>query len=70
MPSATAFVFSRMPELHFGAGKLALLPSLLARDTPRRQRILLVTGSSSFVGSERYERLTRALDAAGVVHFQ
>ena len=70
MNSSTDFFFARMPELHFGAGKLAQLPALLARDTPRRQRILLVTGSSSFVGSERYERLTRALDAAGIAHFQ
>lgn len=70
MSTNTAFVFSRIPELHFGAGKLAQLPALLARDTPRRQRILLVTGSSSFVSSAYYEQLTRALDAAGVVHFQ
>ena len=70
MNTSTDFFFARMPELHFGAGKLAQLPALLARDTPRRQRILLVTGSSSFVGSERYERLTRALDAAGIAHFQ
>lgn len=70
MSTNTAFVFSRIPELHFGAGQLAQLPALLARDTPRRQRILLVTGSSSFVGSAHYAKLTRALDAAGVVHFQ
>ena len=70
MSTNTAFVFSRIPELHFGAGKLTQLPALLARDTPRRQRILLVTGSSSFVSSAHYEKLTRALDAAGVVHFQ
>ena len=70
MSTNTAFVFSRTPELHFGAGKLAQLPALLARDTPRWQTILLVTGSSSFVGSVHYEKLTRALDAAGVVHFQ
>ena len=70
MNTSTDFFFARMPELHFGAGKLAELPTLLARDTPRRQRILLVTGSSSFVGSAHYEKLTRALDAAGIVYFQ
>lgn len=70
MSTSTAFVFSRMPELHFGAGKLAQLPVLLARHAQRPQTILLVTGSSSFVGSARYAQLTRALDAAGIAHFQ
>ena len=70
MSTNTAFVFSRIPELHFGAGKLTQLPALLARDTPRRQRILLVTGSSSFVSSAHYEMLTRALDAADIAYFQ
>ncbi len=70
MSTSTAFVFSRMPELHFGVGKLAQLPVLLARHAQRPQTILLVTGSSSFVGSARYAQLTRALDAAGIAHFQ
>ena len=70
MPSATAFVFSRTPELHFGAGKLAQLPALLARDARHRPTVLLVTGSASFVGSAHYEKLTRALDAAGIAYFQ
>ena len=70
MSSATDFVFSRIPELHFGAGKLAQLPALLARDARHRPTILLVTGSSSFVGSTHYEKLTRALDAAEIAYFQ
>ena len=70
MNTSTDFFFARMPELHFGAGKLAQLPALLARHAQRPQTILLVTGSSSFVDSTHYEQLTRALDAAGVVHFQ
>ena len=70
MSTNSAFVFSRIPELHFGAGKLTQLPALLARDTPRRQRILLVTGSSSFVSSAHYEKLTRVLDAADIAYFQ
>ena len=70
MNTSTDFFFARMPELHFGAGKLAQLPALLARHAQRPQTILLVTGSSSFVDSAHYEQLTRALDAAGIVHFQ
>lgn len=70
MNTRTAFVFSRIPELHFGAGKLAQLPALLARDARHRPTVLLVTGSASFVGSAHYEKLTRALDAAGITYFQ
>ena len=70
MSSATDFVFSRIPELHFGAGKLAQLPSLLARDARHRQTILLVTGSASFVSSAHYVKLAHALDAAGIACFQ
>lgn len=70
MNTSSAFSFARMPELHFGAGQLTQLPSLLARSAQRRQRILLVTGSASFVGSARYEKLTHALRAAGIDYFQ
>ncbi|MBS1226833.1 MAG: iron-containing alcohol dehydrogenase [Proteobacteria bacterium] len=70
MNTSPAFVFARMPELHFGAGQLAQLPSLLAHSAQQRQRILLITGSASFVGSAHYEKLTLALTAAGIDYFQ
>ena len=70
MPPLSDFSFARMPELYFGAGKLAQLPSLLARNGAREQRILLITGSASFVGSAHYETLTRGLRAAGMSFFQ
>ena len=57
------FSFTRMPEIHFGSGKLSLLPRLIAR---RGQHVLLVTGSASFINSERYERLSRQLTEAGI----
>ncbi len=72
MNTASNFVIARIPELHFGAGKLAQLPSLLARLAPRAAsspRLLLVTGSASFVASDHYAELTRALGAAGIVCF-
>lgn len=28
----TGFIFSRIPQIHFGAGKLAQLPALLHRN--------------------------------------
>ncbi len=63
MTFAKPFVFVRMPELHFGAGKLAELPQLIAR---RGRRIVLVTGAGSFVRSPQHARLISALTQAGV----
>ena len=60
------FVFSRIPELHFGAGQLTQLPSLLRRGAARPPRLLLITGSASFVASPHYARLMRDLDAAQI----
>jgi len=67
MTNIAHFTFARMPEIHFGAGKLSQLPQLIAA---RGTRVLLVTGSSSFVKSSRYERLTRELENAGIQLFQ
>jgi alcohol dehydrogenase len=63
MTFSSPFVFVRMPELHVGAGKLADLPRLIA---PRGKRVLLVTGSASFVASPRYQKLAAALAQAGI----
>ena len=66
-PPIDAFAFARVPGIHFGAGMLAKLPALLGA---RGQRVLLVTGSSSFRRSEHYEHLMQALDVAGAIVFQ
>ncbi len=66
-PTIPAFVFVRMPEIHFGAGALSRLPSLVGAGG---KRILLVTGLSSFRQSAHYERLTAALGAAGITTFE
>ena len=58
-----SFVFSRIPEIHFGAGKLATLPGLLRRGG---ERVLLVTGSASFRHSPHFETLARSLQSLGV----
>jgi alcohol dehydrogenase class IV len=57
------FAFARIPETHFGPGKLAGLPQLIARFG---RRVLLVTGSASFVHSEQHARLKEALKSAGI----
>ena len=67
MTNIAHFTFARMPEIHFGAGKLSLLPQLIAQ---RGARVLLVTGSASFVKSSRHEQLKRELEDAGILLFQ
>ena len=66
-PCLADFVFAKMPEIHFGIGALKQLPPLI-RKTGRR--VLLVTGSSSFAGSGRYEALIRSLTDAGIEFLQ
>lgn len=63
MDTLASFVFARMPELHFGAGKLAQLPTLVRQ---RGSKILLVTGAASFVRSTHYTNLLDALTQAGI----
>ena len=67
VPTIDPFAFARMPEIHFGAGMLSRLPSLIRQ---RGQRILLVTGSSSFRKSAHCERLLKVLGEAGITVFQ
>jgi hypothetical protein len=43
-----SFQFSRLPQIHFGTGKLSLLPSLIRGIG---SGVLLVTGKHSFTGS-------------------
>lgn len=57
------FSLARIPEIHFGAGKLAQLPQLIG--APGR-RILLVSGAASFARSLDHERLTQALTRAAI----
>ena len=50
------FVFPRIPEIHFGVGKLAQLPGLVRA---RGDALLLVTGSASFRGSAHFAALEK-----------
>ena len=45
------FTFARTPEIHFGAGKFELLPSLAGRFG---KNVLLITGGRSFPESDHY----------------
>jgi alcohol dehydrogenase class IV len=61
--SIADFTFARLPEIHFGPGKLSLLPRLIAR---YGKSVLLVTGSASFARSAGYARLTGELARSGI----
>jgi alcohol dehydrogenase class IV len=61
------FVLAKMPEIHFGAGKLSRLPQLIRQ---KACRVLLVTGSASFRQSAHYDKLTHALAEADVHFFE
>ncbi len=63
MEMAGAFKFSRIPEIHFGTGSSEKAVSLAVRFG---ERMLLVTGKSSFSNSKRGKRLLYDLDAAGI----
>jgi alcohol dehydrogenase class IV len=63
MTQLSPFAFARVPEIHFGSGKLAVLPQLIQR---YGRRALFVTGAHSFIGSERHVRLKEALARAGI----
>ena len=57
------FAFARIPDIHFGPGKLDTLPQLIRR---YGRCALLVTGSASFIRSEQHSRLREKLIAAGI----
>lgn len=52
------FTFAASPELHFGAGKIKILPSLVKR---YGRKILLITGASSFRNSTHYSILINSM---------
>ncbi len=62
----TDFVFARIPEIHFGPGKIAQLPKLIGQNG---RRVLLVTGSASFPHSAHFETLMRALKKNDITGF-
>src|SRR4051812_20971113 len=57
------FTFARTPSVHFGAGKISMLPkSAAAYGT----EALLITGASSLAQGGRLERVEAGLRAAGI----
>lgn len=59
-----SFVFARTPILHFGAGKISILPDLVKA---RGSKVLLVMGANSFRNSPFYSTLMDQWKANGIV---
>lgn len=62
----TDFAFARIPEIHFGAGKIAQLPKLIGQNG---KRVLLVTGSASFSRSAHFASLMAAFKKSDIACF-
>lgn len=60
------FQFTRLPLIFFGQGRMSMLPALIKR---YGTAVILVTGKSSFLNSEKYGILTDALKKQGVVYY-
>jgi alcohol dehydrogenase len=59
----SGFTFARIPPVHFGAGKLSVLPKAAAAFGTEA---LLITGASSLAHGGRRERVEAGLRAAGI----
>jgi alcohol dehydrogenase class IV len=62
-PAPGAFRVARLPEIRFGAGSAAEIAELAAR---YGQRLLVVTGGRSFVGSAHWTALQESFRARGL----
>jgi alcohol dehydrogenase class IV len=60
------FQFSRLPDIYFKSGIITKLPFFVHR---YGNRIVLVTGKSSFLGSTQSLELFKALKTEGIVYF-
>ncbi|MFZ2632950.1 MAG: iron-containing alcohol dehydrogenase [Desulfosalsimonadaceae bacterium] len=60
------FNLGKLPRIYFGPGKLAELPRLIAESA---RSILIITGASSFYGSEKWRHLTDDLTGRSVNYF-
>jgi len=59
------FSLARIPRIEFGAGRMALVPGLVAR---HGGRALVVSGGKSFLEGAAWPQLAAALKAAGIAH--
>lgn len=62
-----SFQFARLPLIYFGNGRLKELPQLVKR---YGNTILLITGKSSFLNSDRGSKFISSLQGNDLCHFQ
>ncbi|NLO38488.1 MAG: iron-containing alcohol dehydrogenase [Ruminiclostridium sp.] len=67
MHQALSFKFTHTPDLLFGVGKINMLPGLL--HDRKVQKIVLVTGGSSFQKTDHWVRLSQELSGKGISFF-
>jgi alcohol dehydrogenase class IV len=60
------FQFSRLPQIWFGQGKIAVLPDLIRQ---YGSSVLIITGSRSFKGSVHEKKIAAALEKGGIRPF-
>ena len=60
------FNLGKLPRIFFGPGKLAELPRLVSESA---RSVLIITGSSSFYGIEKWKNLTDDLTGRSINHF-
>lgn len=58
------FHFAPTPDIHFGSGKLSMLPSIIAK---YGRHVLIVTGQRSFMASPHWARLQEGLHQHGIL---
>lgn len=61
------FRFSRIPDIHFGAGKLNSLTEILLSKSFRN--CLILTGKKSFTSSKHWEKLRKSIQKGKIVYF-
>ncbi|HEY9046319.1 MAG TPA: iron-containing alcohol dehydrogenase [Ohtaekwangia sp.] len=59
-----AFALAHIPSLHFGAGKISVLPSVVKAFG---KKVLLITGAHSFTSSPYSTRMLEQLQSAGYI---
>ena len=59
----TSFSFARIPEIYFGVGKFEMLPKLIKQ---YGIKVLLVTGKTSFIESEKGRQILKKLNQENI----
>jgi alcohol dehydrogenase YqhD (iron-dependent ADH family) len=59
----TKFSFAATPHIHFGSGKIKLLPNIIEGFG---SKVLLITGKKSFIQSDHWDQLLLQFESAKI----